>query len=236
MSPKGHLVIMARAPRLGAGKRRLARDLGALAAWRFQRAMLGRLLRRLARDPRWTTWLAVTPDRAAHGAAHWAAPVQVIPQGAGGLGPKMARLLRERPPGPVVVVGSDIPDLHAGHIAQAFRALGRHDWVFGPAADGGYWLVGARRRRPPWRPFDKVRWSSRHALADSLANLAGARIALLEELHDVDSGEDLVRLRRKKVGTTETQRHREPENKKVNHEGTKSTKIPKRYLAEVVPI
>ena len=198
MSVGRHLVIMARAPRLGAGKRRLARDLGALAAWHFQRRMLGRVLRRLARDPRWTTWLAVTPDRAARHTA-WVAPARVIPQGAGGLGARMARLLRERPPGPVVVVGSDIPDLHAGHIARAFRALGRHDWVFGPAADGGYWLVGARRRSAPWRPFDAVRWSSQHALADSLANLAGARVAFLEELHDVDTGEDLARLRTEKA-------------------------------------
>ncbi len=189
MSVRRHLVIMARAPRLGTGKRRLARDLGALAAWRFQRRMLGRVLRRLARDPRWTTWLAVTPDRAARRTA-WAAPARVIPQGAGGLGARMARLLCVRPPGPVVIVGSDIPDLDAGHVARAFRALGRHDWVFGPAADGGYWLVGARRLRAPWRPFDAVRWSSHHALADSLANLKGARVALLEQLHDVDTGAD----------------------------------------------
>ena len=189
MSARRHLVIMARAPRLGTGKRRLARDLGALAAWRFQRRMLGRVLRRLARDPRWTTWLAVTPDRAARRTA-WAAPARVIPQGAGGLGVRMARLLCARPPGPVVIVGSDIPDLDAGHVARAFEALGHHDWVFGPAADGGYWLVGARRRRAPWRPFDAVRWSSRHALGDSLAILEGARVALLEPLHDVDTGAD----------------------------------------------
>ncbi len=215
MSPRGHLVIMARAPRLGVGKRRLARDIGALAAWRFQRRMLSQVLRRLARDPRWTTWLAVTPDRAARRTA-WAAPARVIPQGTGGLGARMARLLCARPPGPVVVVGSDIPDLHAGHVARAFAALGHHDWVFGPAADGGYWLVGARRRRAPWRPFDAVRWSSRHALADSLVNLKGARVALLEQLRDVDTGEDLARLRRKKVGTTEAQRHKGSE-KKARH-------------------
>jgi rSAM/selenodomain-associated transferase 1 len=193
MTAGRHLVIMIRAPRLGAGKRRLARDLGSLAAWRFQRRMLRRLLRRLGGDPRWTTWLAVTPDRAALGFAPWATGARVIPQGAGGLGARMERLLRAPPPGPVVVVGSDIPDLDAGHVARAFEALGRHDWVFGPAADGGYWLVGARRRRAPWRTFERVRWSSQHALADSLANLAGARVALLEQLHDVDTAGDLAR-------------------------------------------
>ena len=193
MNANRHLVIMARAPRLGVGKRRLAQDLGALAAWRFQRHMLRQVLRRLGGDPRWTTWLAVTPDRAAHKPTHWARRTRVIPQGAGNLGARMERLLCTRPPGPVVVVGSDIPDLDASHVAQAFRALGRNDWVFGPAADGGYWLVGARRRRAPWRAFEAVRWSSRHALADSLANLKGAKVALLEELQDVDTGEDLIK-------------------------------------------
>jgi rSAM/selenodomain-associated transferase 1 len=203
MNADRHLVIMARVPRLGTGKRRLARDVGALAAWRFQRRMLRQVLRRLGGDPRWTTWLAVTPDRAVGKPAHWARRTRVIPQGAGGLGARMERLLRAGPPGapgppgPVVVVGSDIPDLDASHVAQAFRALGRHDWVFGPAVDGGYWLVGARRRRRPWRTFEAVRWSSQHALADSLANLKGARVALLEALHDVDTGEDLAWLKRR---------------------------------------
>ncbi len=198
MSPKGHLVIMARVPRLGTGKRRLARDLGALAAWRFQRRMLGRVLRRLARDPRWTTWLALTPDRVARaGRGSWPARCTCVSQGPGDLGARMARLLRTLPPGPVVIVGSDIPDLRPTHVARAFRALGDHDWVFGPAADGGYWLLGARRRRPPRETFAQVRWSSAHALADTLANLKGARIATLEALIDVDTGDDLVNLSKK---------------------------------------
>ena len=49
---KPHLVVFARAPRLGAVKRRLARDIGALAAWRFYRTATAGLLRRLAGDPR----------------------------------------------------------------------------------------------------------------------------------------------------------------------------------------
>ncbi len=203
MMPRGHLVVMARAPRLGAVKRRLARDLGDLAAWRFYRMTAGRLLRELSADPRWRSWLALTPDRAAHaGNGLWPAscallpPGALLPQGPGDLGARMGRLLRALPPGPAVIVGSDIPDLRPVHVAQAFRMLGRHDWVFGPAGDGGYWLIGARRRRaPPRATFAGVRWSSAHALADTLANLKGARIGFLEELADVDTGADLARLR-----------------------------------------
>ena len=197
MSPQGHLVVMARAPRLGAVKRRLARDLGDLAAWRFYRMTAGRLLRELSADPRWQTWLALTPDRAARaGRGPWPGRHALIAQGPGDLGARMGRLLRALPPGPVAIVGSDIPDLRPVHVARAFRLLGRHDWVFGPAGDGGYWLIGARRRRaPPRQTFAGVRWSSAHALADTLANLKGARIGFLETLADVDTGADLARLR-----------------------------------------
>ena len=97
-----------------------------------------------------------------------------------------ARFPRHR----VTIIGSDIPDATANDVANAFRALGRADAVFGPAADGGYWLVGLSPRRPA-RPFAAVRWSSEHALADTVANFAGRRVAMLRTLHDVDTAADL---------------------------------------------
>ena len=93
-----------------------------------------------------------------------------------------------------VLAGSDIPDLRPDDIAAAVRALGRADAVFGPATDGGYWLVGLGPRRPA-RPFAGVRWSTRHALADTMANFRGRRVALLRRLQDVDTAEDLARLK-----------------------------------------
>ncbi len=197
-----HLVIMARAPRLGTVKRRLARDLGDLAAWRFHREATRSLLARLTPDPRWTCWLAVTPDRwasEANKAGLWRSPgpARLIPQGGGDLGQRMARIFAGLPPGPVVMIGADIPGIEARHAAAAFKALGRHDAVLGPADDGGYYLVGLTRR-PVFRdPFAGVRWGGEHALADTRANLKrqGASVALLEELIDVDTGEDLKRWR-----------------------------------------
>jgi glycosyltransferase A (GT-A) superfamily protein (DUF2064 family) len=94
-----------------------------------------------------------------------------------------------------VLVGSDIPGLGAEDIAAAFRALGRAEAVFGPAEDGGYWLVGLGPRRPA-RPFAGVRWSTEHALADTLANFRGRRVVLLRRLRDVDTAADLAALRR----------------------------------------
>jgi uncharacterized protein len=182
---RGLLVIFARAPRLGTVKRRLARQVGKVAALRFHRAMLREMARRLGRDQRWRTVLAVTPDR-----ARFRPPLPTVPQGRGDLGARMARALaRHRR---AVLVGSDIPGVRAADIAAAFRALhGRADAVFGPAEDGGYWLVGLGPRRPP-DPFRRVRWSGPHALADTLANYRGRRVALLRRLRDVDDAEDFA--------------------------------------------
>ena len=192
-----HLVVFARAPRLGRVKRRLARDLGPLAAWRFHRLATGALLRRLAGDPRWTTWLAVTPDRAARsGRGLWPAPCRRLAQGPGDLGRRMGGVIARLPPGPVVIVGTDIPGITARHVAAAFACLGARDWVLGPASDGGYWLIGARRRPVLRLPFAAVRWGGPHARADTLANLRGQRVALLEELDDIDTAADLAKSRR----------------------------------------
>jgi glycosyltransferase A (GT-A) superfamily protein (DUF2064 family) len=189
MTARAHVVLFVRAPSWGAGKRRLARDIGDAAALRFERAMLGLLMRRLGRDRRWHLRLAVTPDRARRRIRLWPRGGAIAAQGEGDLGRRMRRALAACPPGPAVLVGSDIPALAAHHIADAFRLLGHDDLVFGPAGDGGFWLVGARRspRLPPL--FGPVRWSGPHALGDVLSNLPPrVSVGFAARLDDVDDG------------------------------------------------
>jgi hypothetical protein len=188
-----HLIVFAKAPRLGAVKSRLARDIGALAALRFHEATLAALLAAVAGDRRWRCVLAVTPDRFAREARRtWRRlprGVAVVPQGEGDLGLRMRRAIDALPPGPAVLVGSDIPELGRREVEAAFASLGRHDVVFGPALDGGFWLVGERRLRRVAGLFRCVRWSSPSTLADVLANLGpGLSHALLAPLSDVDDG------------------------------------------------
>ncbi len=192
-----HLIVFVKAPRMGAVKTRLARDVGPIAATAFYRATTATILRRLAPDPRWRLGLAVTPDLDVAAGGFWPAEIARLRQAGGDLGRRMERMLRAPPPGPVVVVGSDIPGLRAAHVARAFDALRDADAVFGPATDGGYWLVGMKRRPGLGGVFTGVRWSSRHALADTLANLAGRRVRLLDRLDDIDAGADLTSWRRR---------------------------------------
>ncbi len=182
------VVVFARAPRLGAVKRRLAREIGDRAALRFHLATMTGLLRALAADRRFRTVLAITPDR-----SRFRPPgrVALIPQGPGDLGARMHRVFRRFRRCRVAIIGCDIPDAEPGDVLAAFGALGRAGATFGPAADGGYWLVAMGPRRPA-RPFVHVRWSTEHALADTLANFAGRRVVLLRTLRDVDTAADLA--------------------------------------------
>lgn len=182
---------MLKEPRAGRVKTRLGRDIGMVpAAWWF-RHQVKSLLRRV-QDRRWKVILAVSPDNLALNRRIWPSPLARIQQGRGDLGLRMARAMRHVPSAAVCVIGGDIPGLGRAHLARAFRALGDHDAVFGPATDGGYWLIGMRRGAMARDDmFDGVRWSTSYALADSLACMSGWRVALADRLQDVDNAADL---------------------------------------------
>ncbi|MBU2983073.1 glycosyltransferase [Lentibacter algarum] len=188
-----HLIVMVKNPQVGRVKTRLGRDIGMVkSAWWF-RHQVADMLRRLD-DPRWRIWLSVAPDSAAASKV-WPLHLPRISQGQGGLGLRMKGAFEALPKGPAVLVGGDIPGVTKPEIAQAFGLLGRHDAVFGPADDGGFWLTGFARKRPlPREIFENVRWSSEHALSDSIATLCGQSYALAAELSDVDTVDDLRKL------------------------------------------
>lgn len=170
------LVVMAKEPRAGAVKTRLAKDIGLVSATAFYRKALANLLQRISNDPRWNTLVAVTPDTSLLSPV-WPGGVSLTLQGRGDLGARMQRMFDDLPPGPVVIIGTDIPEIAPQHIASAFNALGNSDAVIGPGYDGGYWLVGQRRTPKVHSIFDNVRWSSPHTLADTLKNIHSLSVA-----------------------------------------------------------
>ena len=188
---KPTLIVMLKEPHPGRVKTRLGQGIGMVAAAWWFRHQVWRLLREV-QDPRWQVVLAVSPDREGLQSRIWPAHLARWPQGQGNLGDRMARMLRRAGGAPACVIGADIPDVNRRRIAEAFKALGDHDAVFGPAPDGGYWLVGLKHpARPPVGLFKDVRWSTRHALADTIATLPDYRIARVTPLRDVDTSADL---------------------------------------------
>jgi len=178
--PRPTLIVFARSPAIGVGKTRLARDIGAVEAWRVYRAMSTRLLWKL-RDPRWRLVLRLEGE--APDAAWPRLPTE--PQGGGDLGVRLARAIQTHARAPVAVVGTDAPQMTPARIANAFRQRN----AIGPASDGGFWLLtlSPRRARSAW--FDGVRWSSAHTLRDTIRALGP--LARLETLTDVDDGASL---------------------------------------------
>jgi hypothetical protein len=181
------VIVFARAPRLGAVKRRLARDIGDRSALRFHTATLTALLLALKSCRRFDVVLAITPDR-----TRFPLPVAVprIGQGHGELGRRMSRALRRYRR--VALIGCDIPEAGAADLRAAFRGLGSADAVFGPAEDGGYWLIALGPRRPS-DLFGTARWSTEYALADTLQQFRHHRVGFIRRLSDVDTAADYRR-------------------------------------------
>jgi hypothetical protein len=190
---KGTLIIFVKAPVAGRVKTRIAKSLGTGRAAAIYRRLTANTIAHAAAGG-WRTILAIDPAAALAGYENlWPRRYARVVQGRGDLGARMRRLFDAAPGGPVIIIGSDAPALRARHIRAAFKALNGADAVFGPADDGGYWLIGLARRRGRTPCFENIRWSSEHALADTIRAMPEYwRIAGLDRLADIDVGDDLA--------------------------------------------
>jgi len=113
-------------------------------------------------------------------------------QAKGDLGQKMAQAFEwgfEQGYKKIVLIGTDLIDLEAADIQQAFKALETVNTVFGPATDGGYYLIGQAVLQPAL--FTDIPWSTAAVLEKSLALLPNHSYELLETKNDIDQIEDL---------------------------------------------
>jgi len=182
------ICLFTRYPTPGRAKTRLIPALGAEGAAALHR----RLTERALAEIRATGLPHEVRATGASAAAfrRWLGDVRVAPQGRGHLGARMRRAVGQ---GPAILVGADIPDLSAALIRDAVTALAAHPAVIGPAADGGYWLIGLRA--PVSGLFAPLAWGGPAVFAETMARFARAGIApaLLPELADLDRPEDLTR-------------------------------------------
>ena len=197
---RGTVIIFAKEPVAGRVKTRLGAEIGMGRAASLFRIMMNRTIAEAEKGD-WRLILAVDPPSAVSNTCRaFPAHLKRMPQGRGDLGARMGRVFAKAPPGPVLIIGADAPSLRARHLQAAFNALRSVDVVFGPADDGGYWLMGlARRRAEPVMAsnlFAGVRWSTNTAMNDTIASLPPHyHIEMLETLGDVDEKKDLKKLR-----------------------------------------
>lgn len=190
------LIVFARAPVYGRVKQRLAHDIGRDEALRFYRETLKALLHRMNDGPWCLSVSVANPGDEKHPVFQG---VNTIVQPPGDLGQRMKTVLSQHAGCRRIIIGSDIPLIECEHIADAFKRLSDHDLVFGPATDGGFWLVGCSEKYPADDDefMSNVRWSSSHALTDTISSLTDARrerVARVATLSDVDDGESFRQL------------------------------------------
>jgi rSAM/selenodomain-associated transferase 1 len=192
------LALFAKHWQPGTVKTRLAARWGPTRASEVYLAFLRHMLARFAAvgDERWLVFSPAESQAAFRPlpGSGW----RLVPQATGDLGQRMAVLFNQafvRGADPVVLIGSDSPTLPVAHIEQAFELLQDVPVVLGPAADGGYYLIGAAGRAPP--VFTGIEWSTPRVWEQTIAHLqaAGLSYACLPPWHDVDTPADLDLLR-----------------------------------------
>ncbi len=194
--PRARLLIFAKAPEPGAVKTRLIPRLGAQAAADLARHLLLQTVERHARARLCPIQLWCAPDTRHPLFAALAAEFRLTlhAQGEGDLGRRMCNATRAalRRGEPAVLIGTDCPELDSVAVACALRWLGRGSAaVLGPAADGGYVLMGLRRLDP--RLFRGIAWGGPRVLEQTRARLRslGWRWRELPVMRDLDRPEDL---------------------------------------------
>ncbi|MGA6925630.1 MAG: TIGR04282 family arsenosugar biosynthesis glycosyltransferase [Desulfosarcina sp.] len=193
-----HLIVFGRYPRVGTTKTRLIPVLGPAGAATFQKRLTEKTV---------ATAREVSERIGARLVFHheggtvrqlrrWlgGSGIRFAPQPAGDLGRRMHLSIKrsfEDGAHRVVLIGTDVPELTAPFLEQAFDALLEKELVFGPSTDGGYWLVGMTR---PENLFTGIVWSRSDVLEKSLdlVRRKGMTAHMLAPLSDVDTPDDLA--------------------------------------------
>lgn len=200
------LVVMARRPGAEDTKTRLCPPLDPVQAAELYQALLMDTLAAAERVECEGRFVAYTPDPPADHFAELAHGFCLVPQGEGTLGERLDRVLGRclaEGFGTALALASDSPTLPPSHVARAFHLLQGNDLVLGPCEDGGYYLAGQSRPLAPL--FSRVTMSTPRVLDDTLelAQRLGWRSSLAPPHWDVDTGEDLMRLKRELASGSE---------------------------------
>ncbi|TPG14324.1 glycosyltransferase [Sphingomonas oligophenolica] len=186
MDPR--VVMFTRYPEPGKAKTRLIPALGAAGAAALHRRLTERTIMAV-RESGLVLEIRVTGAAVAT-FADWLGVADIVDQGEGDLG---QRLARAAPPYPTIVIGADAPDVTPVLLRNAADALAHAPAVIGPAEDGGYWLLGLARVVP--QIFEGIAWSTDAVFQQTVARLHAVGIdpVVLPELADCDRPEDLAR-------------------------------------------
>lgn len=191
MSEKRLLIVFVKNAILGTAKTRLAKTIGNEAAFEVYKHLMHITEQATLGLEECDVHIYFSSEK---DSTRWTGYTQYVQQG-NDLGERMSDAFRrgfENGYTQIVGVGSDLPDLTSAVIERGLNELNSHDAVFGPAEDGGYYLIGMRSMIECI--FENKPWSTEQLLNITLDDLAtnGFSVGLIETLNDVDTEEDLM--------------------------------------------
>lgn len=187
------LIIFVKKPVAGQVKTRLAVHIGEAAALRIYQALLEHT-REVVSELNAERYVYYSPDIDQSDKWNEIACTKMLQQG-NHLGERMKNAFEEifsKAHSSALIIGSDCPGLTPAIIEEAFVLLKTHDVVAGPAADGGYYLIGMKNLYPEL--FKGISWSTPDVFKQTLFKIKSlkASYALLPVLSDIDRPEDLT--------------------------------------------
>ncbi|MCE5265252.1 MAG: TIGR04282 family arsenosugar biosynthesis glycosyltransferase [Deltaproteobacteria bacterium] len=199
--PDRCLMVFVRHPEPGRVKTRLARAHGDSFAAELYGYFVDDLLRELGRGSHRLEVLFTPSGKGREVRQRFGGRFVYTPQEGKGLGERMGNAFRRcflKGFGTAILVGSDVPDLTAEVVGEAFRAIENDcDAVLGPACDGGYYLIGFRAAAFDAAVFREMPWGEDTVYEKTLDRLRAReyRIHLAPAWRDIDTEEDLAALR-----------------------------------------
>ncbi|MCL5022594.1 MAG: TIGR04282 family arsenosugar biosynthesis glycosyltransferase [Nitrospirae bacterium] len=199
MNRKSVLGILVKFPRPGEVKTRLARVIGEERAAEEYRIIAERIMENtFPGESGYEREVFYTPADRKDQFEKWLPGNVLVPQRGADIGDIMSNALHDLfacGAEKAVLVGSDIPKLGRDIIVQAFRELDRTDTVVGPAADGGYYLIGMRSLHEG--VFRGISWGSSGVLGETISAIGrlGLTWSLVPALSDMDTAEDFFRMK-----------------------------------------
>jgi hypothetical protein len=190
IDPKDLLLIFTRNPEIGKCKTRLAATVGDKVALNIYKFLLDHT-KNITKGLKITKWVCYS-DSVAENDIWNNALYEKKEQSGKDLGERMATAFKDGFKAghkKIIIIGSDMYDLNENDLLEAFTSLDHHDYVIGPAIDGGYYLLGMKIFNPAL--FSNKIWGTDTVLETTLEDLKSENYHLLATKNDIDYFEDI---------------------------------------------
>jgi len=191
------LIVFVKYPEPGKVKTRIAGELGAEKAAEIYSLIAKSVIENVSGSDKYRTVIFFDPPEMEKGIRQWIGRSDVTyePQSGNNIGERMSDAFERVFSGgdeKAVLIGTDVPEITEGIVAEALRLLEFEDAAIGPAEDGGYYLLGLKK--PESLLFDDdIEWGSDSVYKRTIERMEKLYLSYksLDTLRDVDTAEDI---------------------------------------------